>query len=207
MQKNKLIIFDLDGVIINSLSVMERSWEYARKENNLKPLFKHYKLFIGLPFYEILKKLKIEKNKFYKTKNSYFIKSKEIYKKKLSFFPNAKKTIKLLSKKYLIALFTSKDKNLTKFIIKKHKLSFDFVVAGNQVKRGKPHKSGVTKILKKLKVKKNHALYVGDTQIDFITAKNSSIMYIHANWGFEKKNIKNNVSSFKKLQKFINKIL
>lgn len=39
MKKNKAICFDLDGVIINSLPNMQKSWEETCKKNNLKKTF------------------------------------------------------------------------------------------------------------------------------------------------------------------------
>ena len=61
MVKKKLIIFDLDGVLINSKKNMENSWNFIKKEHNLKHSFNEYYKFIGLPFQEILKKLSIKK--------------------------------------------------------------------------------------------------------------------------------------------------
>ena len=63
LNKKKLIIFDLDGVLINSLPNMEYSWNMVRKKYNLPIQFSQYKKFIGLPFYIILNKLNINKNK------------------------------------------------------------------------------------------------------------------------------------------------
>jgi len=57
----KLIIFDLDGVLIDSIKNMEFAWKSSCKKTNLTIPFKKYKRLIGLPFIEILKLLKIEK--------------------------------------------------------------------------------------------------------------------------------------------------
>lgn len=57
MIKNKAICFDLDGVIINSLPNMQKSWEETCKKNNLHIPFSKYKNVIGLkPFKLIINK-------------------------------------------------------------------------------------------------------------------------------------------------------
>ena len=62
-KKKNLILFDLDGVLINSIKNMEISWDYCKKKYNLEIDFSSYKKFIGLPFNDILKNLKIRKKK------------------------------------------------------------------------------------------------------------------------------------------------
>ena len=57
----KLIIFDLDGVIIDSKENMRVSWKAVNKSLNLKISFKRYFDKIGMPFEDILKKLRILK--------------------------------------------------------------------------------------------------------------------------------------------------
>ena len=38
--------------------------------------------------------------------------------------------------------------------------------------------------------KKNEVIYLGDTEYDYLCAKNARIKYIHANWGYQKIQIK-----------------
>ena len=59
----KLIILDLDGVIFDTELNMLTSWNEVKKKYKLKKTFKEYRKHIGLPFQEILKNLKINKNK------------------------------------------------------------------------------------------------------------------------------------------------
>ena len=62
MKKYSLIIFDLDGVIIDSKKNMSYAWEKVKKKHQIKTKFKKYFEKIGYPFKEILKKMKIKKN-------------------------------------------------------------------------------------------------------------------------------------------------
>ena len=62
----KTFIFDLDGVLIDSKKNMQISWNRVNKKYSLKKKFKKYFENIGIPFYEILKKLNIDKKYFKK---------------------------------------------------------------------------------------------------------------------------------------------
>ena len=75
-KKNKILILDLDGVLIDSLPNMEISWNMLKEKFNLKNSFKDYKKFIGLPFYDILKKLNIKDN-YKNIRSSYYKFSKQ----------------------------------------------------------------------------------------------------------------------------------
>ena len=59
MNNVKLIIFDLDGVLINSLNNMKYALKNTNKKLGLKLEFNKYRKYIGLPFTQILFKLKI----------------------------------------------------------------------------------------------------------------------------------------------------
>ena len=92
----EIIAFDLDGVIINSLPNMQKSWEETCKKNNLFIPFLNYKKHIGLPFREILKRLNI-KSKLNIIQNDYkkfSIKNLKLIK----CYPDIKKIIKKLSR-------------------------------------------------------------------------------------------------------------
>jgi len=182
----KLIIFDFDGVLINSEKNMQLTWDKTIKnfkEYNIN--FREYKDNIGLPFNKILENLSIKKKDFKQITN-YYKKNSLYYQNKIKLFKGVKPLIKKLKKKYKIALFTSKDNYRTKFLIKKFDLKFDFIVAGNDVKKGKPHPEGLKKIMKKLNFRRNSIFYIGDTTYDYYCSKKVKIKYIHVNWGIEK---------------------
>ena len=54
--RKKVIIFDFDGVILNSKKNMSEAWRYTSKSNNLNNSFENYFQYVGLPFFKILKK-------------------------------------------------------------------------------------------------------------------------------------------------------
>ncbi len=182
--KGKLIIFDLDGVLINSLPNMKYALANTSYHIKQKISFKKYKKYIGLPFEKILKELNI-KGDYNKIKSIYSNYSlKKISKLRI----NKKKLQELekLKKKYFLAIFTSKDKRRTLKILKRYNI-FSMIITSDDVKHGKPSPEGLIKILKKTRIKKRDSYFVGDTKFDFKAAKAAKINYLHASWGMEKK--------------------
>ena len=53
----------------------------------------------------------------------------------------------------------------------------------------KPQPDGIYKVLEKLGISKEKAVYVGDSEVDCVTAKNAGIPCIGVTWGFRSKEI------------------
>lgn len=194
--KNKLVIFDLDGVLINSLSNMKFALLNTQKKMNIKLNFNVYKKYLGLPFENIMKKMKIKIEVDKIKKNYEYFSKKKIDTLKID--KDILYQLKKLQKKYYLAIFTSKSRERTLKILKKHKF-FNFIVTADDIKKGKPNPEGLIKILSKLKVKKKNTIFVGDSLYDYQASKLAKIKYLHALWGFEK-NIKkkNNITKIRR---------
>jgi len=196
-KSTKLILFDLDGVLIDSEKNMKTAWQEVRKKFNIKVKFKNYRKYVGLPFYKVLKHLKIKDNfsEIKKTFDKSSIKNVNLIK----LHPGAKSTILKLKKKCKLGLVTSKDNYRTKIILRKLNLNFKYIVALKPGMRGKPYPDQLKKAIRLFKFTKlNNVFYVGDTLIDQKFAKNAKVKYIHADYGFEKKRDKCN-TKIKKL--------
>ena len=182
--KKKVLIFDIDGVLIDSKKNMELSWKKVQNKHSLKNIdFEKYFKNIGRPFFKILNIIGIQKN-LKKIKKTYEEESiKQI--KEIKFYKNTKKTIKdLKSKKYILNIVTSKDLNRTKKSIKDIKNNFTYIECSNDRARGKPYPDQINLIISKLKVNKSECVYIGDTLVDYNTAKNAKIDFIFAKWGY-----------------------
>ena len=97
--KKKLIIFDLDGVLIDSKINMYFAWNSVKKKFNLDIPFKIFFKHIGKPFENILKDLGIKKNLPEITKEFNQASIKNFNKIKL--YKNVKQTLAFLKEEKL----------------------------------------------------------------------------------------------------------
>ncbi len=65
--------------------------------------------------------------------------------------------------------------------------SFDVVIGQKDGVRQKPYPDEVESVLKELGVKKQDAVYIGDSEVDVQTAKNANLDLIAVSWGFRGK--------------------
>ena len=188
MNKKKLVIFDVDGVLFDSLKNMETAWKYTTNKFHINVGFDNYVKYLGLPFIAILQNLGINSKKKEIQKYYQLISEKNL--NLIIPFKQAQKTIGLLNKYQVkTAICTSKDFQRTKKILNKYNLKFDAIEADiNNQKKGKPHPDKVLSILDKLKIDKKYSVYIGDMYIDYLTARNAKIDYLHAGWGYSKIN-------------------
>tara|TARA_E500000178_G_scaffold340674_1_gene383691 strand:+ start:136 stop:768 length:633 start_codon:yes stop_codon:yes gene_type:complete len=202
-----IIIFDLDGVLINTIKLMELAWSEVQKTQNIKQSFSNYKKYIGLPFNTILKKLKISKNhkKIYEIYNKTSIRNEKIIK----LYPGVKKILlKLNLKGYKTAIVTSKEKSRAQRILKRFKIPINNINCPNKKYRGKPFPDQIFRAIKKSRIKTVKAIYIGDMHVDYETSKNSKIDFIFAKYGYESrlKTYKNTINTFYQIPKILERL-
>jgi HAD superfamily hydrolase (TIGR01549 family) len=183
----KLIIFDLDGVLIDSRENMEASWLCVQDKFNLNIPFKEYIKHIGKPFRSILLSLGI-KNNFKNIKSCYDNASIKCI-NKIRTYPNVLNSLKKITKKGKeIAIVTSKDKKRTNIIVKKFfkGVNFSMITTPEKKFRSKPDPDLILKTLTHLNYEPGEALYCGDTLVDFETAKKAKVAFIFATYGYAK---------------------
>jgi phosphoglycolate phosphatase len=185
LDKKKLLIFDLDGVIFDSKRNMRLAWNETSKKFDLNIPFSLYFKKIGLPFIEILKSLGIRpKNEIYQCFKSTSLKRIDLIKP----YKGVIKQIKILKKnKIKFSIVTSKDLKRTKFLLKKYNIQPNTIHCPNNKLRGKPYPDHLLNSLKKNKVKPKEACYFGDAEVDYLAAKKAKIDFVFARYGYGKK--------------------
>ena len=193
---SKFVIFDLDGVLIDSKKNMEVSWQKVNQTLKYNKRFNDYFKNTGMPFEEILKKWNYKRyiNKKIFRENS--IKRFNLIKT----YPDVKFTLKKLKENGCkLGLITSKERSRTSKLLKKFKLDFKYVQCPIIGKKGKPNPFLLNRMIKKSGDKKKNTFYIGDTYTDYLFAKNSKINFIFCKYGYGKINPKS-VVKIKKIK-------
>jgi len=202
MKKKRLIIFDLDGVIVDSKKNMNIAWNDTSKKFQLNISFQKYFEFLGLSFNKILKSLGLKKN-FKSIANHYSKISLKNF-NKIKLYKGVKNTLNYLKKENYVCIVTSKDKFRTKKLIKYFNLEFDYLSCPEKKLRPKPWPDQILKCINKFNIKKKDIFYIGDTYFDFLSAKRAGISFIYAKYGYGygDKIYKTEINSIQNLRKF-----
>lgn len=199
--KIKAVIFDLDGVIIDSLEAWIKVFNDTRKHYNLPIITK--KEFMGKVWGGSMErdvrlyfkgKTIEEVSKLYFSKMDKFIESTKLN-------ANVKETLeKLKTKSIKLCVVSNSYKKVVLGILNFHKIkgSFDVILGGDDVENGKPAPDSLLKVCKRLDIKVNEAVLVGDTTNDFGAAKNAGMFFIGYKINGDLK-----ISDFKDLERLI----
>lgn len=181
--KYKLVLFDLDGVIIDSKRNMELSWSAVQTVFELETPFEDYFKLIGRPFHDIMAELGLN-NLADRIKRVYDV-SSSCRIDLIDFYDNCSEVIKKIKGRGIrIGIVTSKDETRTLEIIKKLDILFDVIECPDGESRGKPNPDPIFRAMLKCQRDPSETIYVGDMDIDMECAKRAGIDYIHADWGY-----------------------
>lgn len=192
----ELIVFDLDGVLINSKDNMRESWESVQKTHKVTVSFNDYFKHIGKPFHNILTDLGIDESHD-KIKLTYDLKSKSSI-DDIKPYPYVIEVLNTLSLKYKLAIVTSKSKDRTEQILKSFP-KFDYVCSPCETLRGKPHGDQLDHVMKICKATPEKTIFVGDMIFDKQCAENCGVDFYYATWGYGELKCKNNLKDFRDL--------
>jgi len=204
--KIRAVFFDFDGVLIDSLPTMKMAWESVKSTFNLEIEFSEYSKYIGLPFFEILGKLKISENLRNDIYRHYADKA-TLYRDQMRLNPYARNILVWLkNNNFKTAIVTSKDFVRSTQLIEMFDLKIDLLITPELTNRGKPHPEPLILASEKLSVKLNQSVFIGDMLSDMLCAKQSGCLYLHYLLGYQK--LKNNIyggniSSLNEIKEYI----
>lgn len=176
----KAILFDMDGVLVNSLEAWFKLFNKALKHFGKEE-------FTWQQFLDKVWGGPIERDakKFFgksvdKIKEFYFNNFDE-FEKNLKLFPKTKETLaELKNKKLKLGVVTNTPKKQASKLLEELNLTnyFDVIVGGDEVEHGKPAPDMILLACKKLKIKPEDSVYVGDSDTDMIAGKKAKCLTI-----------------------------
>lgn len=190
----KVAIFDLDGTLLNTLDDLANACNYALNKFNF-PIHEvdKYKTFIGNGIYKLVERALPECKKdsgtatmvleaFNKYYNEHMMDMTKPYDGVLDLLD------KLVSEEIKLAVVSNKKHDFTIDIVKKYfGERFDIVFGHRDNYKEKPDPASVLEVIKDFNVSKEECIYIGDSNVDIITARNAGVKSIGVSWGFREK--------------------
>lgn len=183
----KLIIFDMDGTLVDTGNVITNTINFVRQNLGLDIMEKEYLLkhvndphINAAEFFYGTEYFTDEQTKLftdYYDKNC--ISDIELYK-------GIEKLLKDIKNQYKLSVATNASTNFANKILEHTAISkyFDFVIGADMVKNAKPDPEMIIKTLHKFDTHKNNSLLIGDSHKDKMAAHGAGIDSVMVNWGF-----------------------
>lgn len=188
----KLLIFDLDGTLLDTLGDLQNSVNFAlsKKSYPLRTL-EQIRKAIGNGVSKL-----VERSIPNGINNPDYIEVLDIFKEHYSRnykeitrpYEGAVDVLKSLKGKYLLSVCTNKIQDVAEELINLYFNGiFDFVQGDMPEVNKKPAPDMVNRVVKNLKINKEDCLYIGDTEVDEQTAVNSNVDYVIVTYGYRTK--------------------
>lgn len=190
MRKYDLIIFDMDGTILDTLEDLTDSINASLSGNGLpERSLEEVRSFVGNGIYLLVKRAVPEG-----TSGTVI---DQVYRDFMEYYPlhcsdktqayeGIPEVISSLREKgYLTAVVSNKADIAVQELCKQYfEGLFDFAVGEREGIQKKPAPDSVFEVMKRLQAEPERTVYVGDSEVDVETAKNAHIACIAVNWGF-----------------------
>jgi len=181
MFKPKLIIFDLDGTLINAYPAIIRSFNYTLRKLGYPPQDKlTIRRTVGWGDENLLKPF-IKLNDLKKALKIYRKHHKNALIKESFLFNKVKKLLVYLkNKNYLLAVASNRPTKFSLILLKHLKIKkyFDYILCADKLKHIKPHPEILNKIMQRFSVSSSQAVYVGDMAIDAQAGRRAKVKTI-----------------------------
>ncbi len=187
----KAVIFDLDGTLVNSLSDLADSTNYALKQFGFPPhKLQEFKMLVGDGMPKLIERALPPDNRDEDTKSQALKTFLEYYKEHYADKTTAYNGIdellgELKTKGLKIAVVSNKADQMTGVVVNKlFGDIFDCVTGKREGYPTKPDPTLTLEIIEKLGANPAECLFVGDSGMDMATAVNSGCVAVGVLWGF-----------------------
>lgn len=188
--KYKLIVFDMDGTILNTLDDLCDATNVALKKNGFpERTLEEVKWMVGRGMPKLIHSALPENHndsdfdKVYQDFLEYY--SKHSVDKTCAYPGVADAARQLKEAGYIITVNSNKnDKDAVVLAEEYFPGLFDFVLGSRPEMEKKPAPDGVNYISQKYGIEKSQVIFIGDSDVDFQTAQNAGVEFVGCHWGF-----------------------
>lgn len=196
MRKYDVCIFDLDGTLIDSLDDLADSCNKALKIHGLPTHnIDKYRFFVGSGIKNLIKRSLGDMaddhalvQKVYDSFNSVYEQNCLV---KTKPYPGIIEMLRTLKQNGVrLCVLSNKSDDFANMITDSlfDKGTFDLVWGKKSEFPIKPDPGSINTMLDKLSISRDKCLYIGDSDVDCITAKNADVDLIGVEWGFRGRN-------------------
>ncbi len=186
--RSKIVLFDLDGTIIDSTEAILESFEKAYASFGVDiPDAEKIKSLIGLPLDVMFVKLGVNESEAMAYVKAYKAHYQTIHTQKTVLLPNAKEAIEFAYGYAKLGIVTTKTSEYSRILLEHFDLMkyFDVLIGREDVEHPKPNPEPVNKALAALDHRFGQVTYfVGDTHADMLAAEEAGIACVGVLCGY-----------------------
>ena len=174
MENIKLVIFDLDGTLVDAYAAISKSFNFTMRQLG-EPVKRALVIrrAVGWGDKNLLKGF-VKPSDLNRALAIYRRHHKSALLKGSRLLPVVRRTLNYLRKKgYKLAIASNRPTYFSQLIIRSLRIKedFDYVLCADKLRQGKPNPQILKRIMKKLRVSAEETVYVGDMGLDAATAK------------------------------------
>ena len=183
-----IILFDLDGTLIDSTEAILESFHNAYDFYNEKhPTDEDIKALIGHPLDVMFSRLGIDGERVWDFVTVYKEHYREISTQKTVLLPHAKEAVELASTFAKLGIVTTKTGKYSRVLMEHFGLmdKFEVLIGRENVEHPKPHAEPILKALEVFDKDDKDVWMIGDTELDLISAQAAKVKSIGVLSGYD----------------------
>jgi len=178
MGEKLIILFDLDGTLIDSTEAIVESFHHSFEAHNYPhPTDEQIITLIGYPLDIMFGNLGVDKSLVWDFVDTYRDNYRKISTQKTVLLQNAREAVFLASEFATLGIVTTKTGKFSKVLMEHFELMhlFEVLIGREDVEKPKPDAQPIIKALEALKRNDDDVWMIGDTKLDLISAKSAKV--------------------------------